>query len=606
MMNALSTLNAIAGTVLASLLNSLAIAVIIALAGLLIMRLARRLNAATRHAAWWIVFTAVLAIAPARSLVSLLDFPEQPVVSAPAELEDAASVPAPGTVVPAATGAEAAGGEGVNAGYLPLFLIALGMAAFFLQGVRVLCSYRYLQALKRSGVPPPESLKLSFDEWVIGCAVRRPVKLLLSDCVDSPIAVGFRRPAVIIPRCMIARLSGDDLDHLLLHELAHLARRDDWTNLIARLASGLVLFHPVAVWVLRRADEERELACDDWVVAMTGGAKRYALSLSRLAEFRLAQPREMLATGIGGRNSQFGDRIERLMKAPCFDSRTSAGRITFTVLILVVLLAAGARVPAWIAFAQDDPPAPPAVPSAPAEATAPPPAVHPPAAPSAPLARPAKALPAKELSVMAERALSAPVLAPVAFHPQAPAPPAPPAVAATTKVSFLQALSDAGYRDLPVEEIINLKNSGVTPKDLVALNQAGWGQLTTRQLIELRNHGVTGDYLRRVREAGLKGITLADAINLRNHGVRPEALREIHSLGFGPYDVKQAINLSNHGVRPEFFQALKDAGFGQAELAEILEAQMHGLSASALREARKYGSQLTLRQIIRLKQAGVI
>src|SRR5688572_916806 len=184
-MNTLSALNAVAGTVLASLLNSLAIAVMIALTGALVMRVSRTLNAATRHAAWWTVFIAVLAIAPARSLVTLLDFPEQPAVAAPGEPEEeAAFVPVSETVTARATAAERAVGEGFNAGYLPLLVIALGMAVFFLQGVRVLCSYRYLQALKRSGGPPPDTLKLSFDEWVIGCAVRRPVKLLLSDCVD--------------------------------------------------------------------------------------------------------------------------------------------------------------------------------------------------------------------------------------------------------------------------------------------------------------------------------------------------------------------------------------------------------------------------------------
>src|SRR5215203_3588117 len=105
-------------------------------------------------------------------------------------------------------------------------------------------------------------------------------------------------------------------------------------------------------------------------------------------------------------------------------------------------------------------------------------------------------------------------------------------------------------------------------------------------------------------EAGLKNLTLQDTIDLRNSGVRPEAIREITSMGFGPYSVRQIIEFSNNGARPEFFRALKDAGFLRADPKEIIDAVNHGLRPSDLRDAKGYGSDLTLRQIIRLKSAG--
>ena len=70
--------------------------------------------------------------------------------------------------------------------------------------------------------------------------------------------------------------------------------------------------------------------------------------------------------------------------------------------------------------------------------------------------------------------------------------------------------------------------------------------------------------------------------------------------------MRQIIEFRNHGAKPEFFRALKETGFAQADPKEIIEALNHGLNASSLREGKKFGANMTLRQIIRLKTAGVI
>ena len=91
-------------------------------------------------------------------------------------------------------------------------------------------------------------------------------------------AVGFLHPAVILPEGLPGELAQPEMEHVLLHEAAHIARRDDWTNLLAKaLGAGLAL-HPVAWCILRQIDREREIACDDWVVARVGAARPYAES----------------------------------------------------------------------------------------------------------------------------------------------------------------------------------------------------------------------------------------------------------------------------------------------------------------------------------------
>jgi beta-lactamase regulating signal transducer with metallopeptidase domain len=113
----------------------------------------------------------------------------------------------------------------------------------------------------------------------------RRVQLCVSDQVHVPTALGFAAPAKIaIPTWLIHQLSPEELHHLVLHELAHLRRWDDWTNLAQRVMGAMLFFHPAVWWLQNRISLEREMACDECVLAETGNARAYAKSLASIAE----------------------------------------------------------------------------------------------------------------------------------------------------------------------------------------------------------------------------------------------------------------------------------------------------------------------------------
>ena len=424
----------------------------------------------------------------------------------------------------------------------PLVALGIWLALILVQAARLLWSFLHLWRLKRDAHRPSRELRENFEAWVMACGVHRPVRLLVSAGLTSPMAVGFRHPAVILPEALIGKLTVDDLDHVTPHAQAHVARRDDWTNLAARIATPLVGWHPAAAWVLRRIDREREIACDDWVVAATGAPRPYAASLARLFELCWTKNRDVLATGMAGRGSHLGDRIEILVhRTGASQGRRSLARMGLCAAVLLVLLVAGSRAPQWVAFAQDAP----------------------------------------------ARAAFRPV---VFANPQ----------------SFLSALVAAGYGDLPVDDIISLKNHGLSPDFLRGVSQSGWGKLTVQELIDLRQRGVSPEYLRDMHAAGFRDLNISGVIELRNRGVQPDYPREVHSLGFGPYSAQQIIELAAHGVHLELFRALKEGGFTKLEPNELFEAQNSGVQANNLREAKQYGPALTLNQLIKLKRAGVI
>jgi uncharacterized protein (TIGR03435 family) len=174
-------------------------------------------------------------------------------------------------------------------------------------------------------------------------------------------AVGFLHPAVVLPETLIAELSAPELEHVLMHEVAHIARRDDWTNLAARLLAAALALHPVAWWILRQIEREREIACDDWVVARTGSlpadARAYAESLARLSELRWARKEaaagNALASGIFGGGSRVGERIELLLgRGREVSGRASGGRVAMSIAALLGFVITASIAPRWVAFAQ--------------------------------------------------------------------------------------------------------------------------------------------------------------------------------------------------------------------------------------------------------------
>ncbi len=67
----------------------------------------------------------------------------------------------------------------------------------------------------------------------------RPVEVRLSDAVDAPSVIGFFHPAVVMPRSLWSELAPSELKQIILHEMAHLDRGDDWTNLLQKLLRAL-------------------------------------------------------------------------------------------------------------------------------------------------------------------------------------------------------------------------------------------------------------------------------------------------------------------------------------------------------------------------------
>jgi len=143
---------------------------------------------------------------------------------------------------------------------------------------------------------------------------RRPVRLLASDHARVPAALGFRKPAVVLPAWTLRDLSARELEPILIHELAHLRRHDDWTNLLQKAVRAILFFHPAVWWIDVRLSLEREMACDDAVIAATGNPRAYAGCLIDLLEKGCALRGWTMAQAAVARVRDASVRIARILE----------------------------------------------------------------------------------------------------------------------------------------------------------------------------------------------------------------------------------------------------------------------------------------------------
>jgi beta-lactamase regulating signal transducer with metallopeptidase domain len=156
------------------------------------------------------------------------------------------------------------------------------------------------------------SIEPAFRE-LLEVSCQRTISLYISPSVRVPMATGFFRPMIVIPAWALRELSTDELKVVLLHEAAHLERWDDWTNLTQKVLRAVLFFHPVVWWLEGKLALEREMACDDLVVAATSSPRAYARCLVSLAEKSLGRRNFALAQAAVSRVRHTTLRIRQIL-----------------------------------------------------------------------------------------------------------------------------------------------------------------------------------------------------------------------------------------------------------------------------------------------------
>ena len=193
------------------------------------------------------------------------------------------------------------------------FLVSWGLVALWFS-LRVGRALWHLNALRRCCITvDPLELSPILRQTLQRHGGKRRIALCTSEHVRVPTAIGLVKPAILIPRHLMHELTTAELNQVVLHELAHFRRWDDWTNLVQQVVAALLFFHPAIWWIGKKLGLEREMACDDAVLAQTASPRSYAECLARLAEKSLASRTMALAQSVLGKVRQTSARVARIL-----------------------------------------------------------------------------------------------------------------------------------------------------------------------------------------------------------------------------------------------------------------------------------------------------
>lgn len=299
-----------------------------------VVQVVPRRAAAVRYGLWWLAMILVLAL-PLLSIAAPLAAAagaSTPAAPAPADVAAALTLPAPPDwLLPALLGA-----------WIACSLVAI---------VRLAIGFISLRSLVNDAAPFDPARVAHFVHLNTAVA-NRAVAIRVSRRIRGACAVGFSTPTLLVSNQLEA-LDNRQLEAILLHELAHLERRDDWSGLLQRVLLAVGGVHVAVWWISRHIDVEREAACDLRVIGRINAPVMYASSLAEAASLsgRGRGIAPVLAPGSSTTRSMLMRRVERVLHAPVpavprVWLSTAASVVAMATCVVVLLQA-----PALVAFA---------------------------------------------------------------------------------------------------------------------------------------------------------------------------------------------------------------------------------------------------------------
>lgn len=219
--------------------------------------------------------------------------------------------------------------------YFPL-VVTFYIIGIVLQMFIIGKGYNQLSKLKKNNLSNiPDAWKAIFESVTSNLKINKAIKFHLSDLINVPLVIGYLKPVVLFPVALVNQLDNDQVEAILIHELSHIRRNDFLLNLIKTAIETFLFYNPF-VWMAGRFIHiEREHACDDLVLKVTGKPLNYAHALLKLELLKdKASPAYALAAT--GKSQNLYQRIKRItnMKTNYLNAKQQMATMTLGVACL--------------------------------------------------------------------------------------------------------------------------------------------------------------------------------------------------------------------------------------------------------------------------------
>jgi beta-lactamase regulating signal transducer with metallopeptidase domain len=195
--------------------------------------------------------------------------------------------------------------------YLPYFSTAYLIVLLILL-IKLVNAYLFSRKLRTEGLYAAEPQWVNYiNRYAAYLGITRKVELFFSEYVNVPATLDFFKPVILIPVAAFNHLTPQQVESILLHELAHIRRNDYLINIIVSVIETILFFNPFVHLLGKTIRKEREHCCDDLVLRYNTDAHSYASALLSLEKMRIGIP--SIAVAATGNDNQLLGRVKRIM-----------------------------------------------------------------------------------------------------------------------------------------------------------------------------------------------------------------------------------------------------------------------------------------------------
>ncbi len=216
--------------------------------------------------------------------------------------------------------------------YFPYIVVIywIGICCMLL---RLAIGIRQTQNLRTKGlVNIDEREKTILDKLMGDLNIVTPVRMFFSKNVDIPMVIGSIKPMILLPIATINQLTTDELEAILVHELAHIIRNDYLVNIFQMIVETILFFNPFMWLISANIRREREHCCDDLVIRQLQHPLCYAKALAAL-ESSQAHRLAIKLAATGNKNQLF-NRIKRIM-----EMKKDSMNYSYLAIVICIVLA---------------------------------------------------------------------------------------------------------------------------------------------------------------------------------------------------------------------------------------------------------------------------
>jgi beta-lactamase regulating signal transducer with metallopeptidase domain len=539
------------------------------------------------------------------------------------------------------------------------WLVLIWSFGVFISSLRLLVAWTFTLRLKR------DKRQLVLKRWqeilerlLHQLQVSKPVIILESSLIQVPTVVGWLKPVILIPSCALTGLTPQQLELIIVHELAHIRQNDYLVNLFQTIVEALLFYHPAVWMVSAEIRKERENVCDDLAVSVGGGAVIYACALTKLERLRKTAPSFAMAADGGGMLTY---RIHRLLGIENSAAKHFVGGWVM-LLITILIIAAGVTKQNSTGIAEyisdelslNIPYILPSFTNSELNKDA------------IENSSPENAVEKQRNKKSSEESTKGLLLLPqseksfdVKFDTkqnfgiednanqkaaetaqgqgieslkessqvieqvnEVIVPKINEAVNTFTNTKyqeenkpdsqsesqdFIEEMASVGYQNLSIEELIKLKKAGVTANYVKSLRALGFNNLTVKDLASMSDEDVTSAYIVGIRRAGYQELTGKELAYFKDLGITPEFINKFRAAGYDNLSVKDLLRFRDYRITADFINNMNAVGLGKLSPNELISLHDSKITPEFVSMARnRLGSDLTLKQIIEFKRNGTL